>query len=860
MKRRALLVLLAVLTAGAAFHAQRDRAGRLAQGVARLVTDWTVTPAGALTPLAAFALHEVWSPDGRHLLVSCPQAHGASLQLVDAVSGAVVQTIVMPPGENLFSGIAYARDGREVYVAGGGDGSVHRFKVAPDARLTPDGRIAIGASTFPTGLALSEDGAHIFVTLNLRRALAVVDLTRRRLQRIVPVGGYPYDVAVTAGRVLVTNWADGTVTVLDESTFRTLTQVRAGRHPVALARSAQGRIAVANANDDTISLFTLAAPQRVSTIFVGEGTRKSSSPQDLAFSADGRRLYVALAGDDAIGVVALNGPGGQLIGRIPTGWYPAGVRVDERHHTLIALSVKGFGSAPNATGWFPDPERTAGPYQDGYENAAPDRDVSRMMGGLLERIRIPDGAQLAAESRRVRLNDRPASLGSPLPPAAARITHVIYVIRENRSYDQVFGDEAFADGDPDVTIFGREVTPNGHALAERFGLFDNFYVDAEGSSDGHNWSTAADASDYTERMHLQAGRPYDFEGASEINKAPGGYLWDAAAAARITYRDYGEWYSLDADQDGSRGRAIPAGSPCAGPISTNYLTGAKVFYYEREPVVTVPSGDVLCLPRQRLDDDRISPALAGHYDPQFRSWDLRYTDLDREAEWQRECATFVKDGDLPQLEIVRLGNDHTMGAPAGGYTPRAMVAENDLALGRLVEAVTHSPYWSSTAIFVVEDDASNGPDHVDAHRSPVLVISPYGSRPQPSADHAFADTAGLLKTMELLLGLKPMSHFDAAANPMASAFTERADLRPYDALPARVSLVAKNARNDLAARLSLRLDLSHEDAVDPDEMTRLIVATVPGSRAALEHLGRFGESGPNLVRRRRTAADDDASP
>ena len=853
----ALTAALVVFAGGAT--ALRDHVGMLGAKRARLVTDWTVTPAGAATTVGPSPMRAVWAPDGEHLLVGSSGYAMSALQVVEAATGRVSQTVKLPPSQGLFLGLAYSADGRHAYAAGGGDDLLHTYTVAADGTLKSDGDISVASAgprdaagvslfgdvaAFPAGIAVSSDGRSLYVALNEMHALGVVDLTARKLVRTAPVGGFPYDVAVSHGRIIVTNWADASATVLDEKTLDRVGQAVTGRHPTGIAVDGR-RVAIANANDDTVSLFMVDDPRHVTTIPVGHGELESSSPQDLAFSADGKRLYVALAGDNAIGVVDLAGPKGKLIGRIPTGWYPTGVRFDAKRNAILAISGKGYGSGPNATGVYPDPSRRSGPFQDGYQNADPELSVTNMMKGLVTRIPAPSAEELARATEEVRRDDRPASPGVKLPAEAAKIDHVIYIIRENRTYDQVFGDEAFADGDPEVTLFGREVTPNAHALVERFGLWDNFYVDADGSADGHNWSLAADASDYTERTMLQPGRTYDYEGASEIAKTPGKYLWDVAAEAGVSYRDYGEWYSLDRELAGNYGRAIAAGTECEGPVSTNYLGTAKTWHMLPGPAVG--PGQVVCLPKQRLDDEKIQPRLAGHFDPKFRSWDLQYSDVDREAEWKREFDHFVAEGNLPRLEILRLGNNHTMGGALGGYTPQAMVADNDLALGRLVEAVSHSKYWESTAIFVVEDDASNGADHVDAHRSPMLVISAYGSHRAPMADHSFADTAGLLKTIEALLGLKPMSHFDAVANPMSTAFAGPFDPRPFDALPARISTTAKNTVNDAAARAARRMDFIHPDAVEPEDLNGNIAvaaknATCGGVEAPCAAKGLWGTS------------------
>lgn len=818
--------------------------GLLSRHVARLVTGWVVTPAGSVTTLGNFPLSAAMSPNHKNLLVSETAGSKRTLQVVDPETGKVIQSITMPRGSSVFAGLTYSRNGEYAYAVGGSDDTIHIFEVQANGQLVPNGNIPVVVHTsdpslnalgtgfmasFPIGLALSSDGQRLYTALNTVKEIAIVDIAQQKVVKTVATGGYPYGVVVAHGKVFVSNWGDANISVYNEKTWNRIALVPTGHHPSCLAVSSTGFVAVANANSDTVSTIPVDGPYRATSIFVGRGTQLSSSPEGLSFSADGKKLYVALAGDNAVGVVDVGAHGrGHLVGRIPTAWYPTDVLVDNAHRQLMILSAKGFGSGPNASGFYPNPARTSGPFLDGYGNAEPDRDVAQMMTGTLTRVSIPDGAQLARLSARVLADNHPGFSTRPRPASVAHITHVIYIIRENRSYDQVFGDEAFGNGDPDVTLFGRKVTPNGHALAERFGLFDNFYVDAEGSSDGHNWSDGANASDYLEKMDSQANRPYDFEGAAKISYNAGGYLWDDAAAVHVSYRDYGEFYSLGPDLGGTSGTIIAsAGSPCAGPISTNYLTGPLP--WEKAISLNVPPGKALCLPQQRLDDPRIQPHLVGHFDPRFRNWDLRYLDEDRVREWKREYAKFIATDSMPQLEIIRMGNDHTMGAVVGGYTPQAMVAENDVALGQLVDTVSHGPYWASTAIFVVEDDASNGADHVDAHRSPVLVISPYSSHSAKTADHTFYDTVSVLKTIELLLHMNAMSHFDASANPMWSAFSDAPQLKAFDALAPRISVTAKNTRHDAAARESMSFDFSQPDEGNPDLMRRIVWAAVRGA-------------------------------
>ncbi|HWC65018.1 MAG TPA: alkaline phosphatase family protein, partial [Thermoanaerobaculia bacterium] len=409
--------------------------------------------------------------------------------------------------------------------------------------------------------------------------------------------------------------------------------------------------------------------------------------------------------------------------------------------------------------------------------------------GDLRSIPVSELRRLPEHTRTV-LSGVPAPPREKLRPAFRKIRHIVYVIRENRTYDQVFGDDARGNGDPSLVLFGERVTPNAHALARTFSLLDNFYCNAEVSADGHNWSAAAFANDYVEKTYPDSysgrGWAYDYDGSNPLGRPRGGYIWDAAAKAGISYRSYG-WF-VDTASD---------------PPSTSV------------------------------------EGLVGRFDPAYRGWDLSYSDLDRIEEWAREFRQFEKNGDLPRLEIVYLPNDHTAGIAPGKKTPFAMVAENDLALGRLVDAVTHSRYFADTAIFVLEDDAQSGPDHVDSHRSPVLVVSPY--TPRAAVDSRQYSTAAVLGTIEAILGLSPMSQYDAAAAPMAFEFSGPFDPAPFSATPARVPLGEKNP--SAAKGASAELDFRRPDAIPDAALNDILYRAVQG-RPSPGVTVRFGSALP----------------
>jgi hypothetical protein len=434
-----------------------------------------------------------------------------------------------------------------------------------------------------------------------------------------------------------------------------------------------------------------------------------------------------------------------------------------------------------------------------------------MLQGAISIIQTPDVTALSALTRRVldltpykdttRLAPDDAPVASPIPRrvgGTSPIKHVFYVIRENRTYDQVFGDIARGNGDPSLTLFGEEITPNAHALAREFTQFDNFYVDAEVSYDGHAFSMGAYATDVAEKLwptnYGGRGTPYLSEGGFNIrdqygnfSAPPLGYLWDFAKRANVSVRSYGEFASWR-----RRGGEVRA--------------------------------DV--------------PGLEGLVHPSYPPFDLGVPDQHRADIWLDEFRQFDRDGNLPRLSIIRLGNDHTNGTSPGSPTPRAMVADNDLALGRIVEAITHSRYWKESAIFVLEDDAQNGPDHVDAHRSLLLSVSPFSHR--RSLDSTLYTTSGVLRTIELILGLPPMSQYDAAARPMYAAFQAAPDPAPFTHHPARVSLEEKNDWSSPGARASLRMNLREADMAPELELNEILWRSVRGHGAVMPPPRRTG--------------------
>ncbi len=790
-------------------------------------TGQTITPAGTHIEVNDRPLGMVLSPEGNQLVVVTGSNFAARrIHVIDVPAESITQSI--PIGDS-FVGVAFTSDGRTLYVGGGRDNNVKIYRRQEDETLRADGVVTIPASA-PSGVSLSPTDETLYVALNLKHAVGIIDTKTRQVSELA-VGIYPYTTVVTPDgeKVYVSNWGGrrpepgdvtdgvvpvvvdpetgiamtGTISVLDAKSRTVLTTIDVGLHPSAMVLSPDARrLYVANANSDTISVIDTEKDtvERTIDVRLFADAPLGSAPNALAVSTDGGTLYVANAANNAVAVVEPDRPGQPVLGFIPTGWFPTAVAVSADGRKLYVASGYGFGSiAP------PPPGREGRSYTDRV--------------GVVSILDVPDQKLLEEYTRQVLRNNgapggKEAAVGNekarslkkqPIPMNRGRkspIQHVFYIIKENRTYDQLFGDLPQGDGDLSLVQFGRNVTPNHHALAEGYVLLDNFYTTGDQSALGHQWANEAYANDY---VHKYGNARNDFAGTNPMAYASSGFLWDNARRHGKAVRVYGE-FALN---------TITPPNATWSDIYRDWLEGRE---------------EVTITPRTRV------AGLRDILAPRFPGFTMRVTEQRRVDEFLREFRQFEKDGNLPNLLILLLPIDHTNGTSPGFPTPRAMVADNDLALGRLVEAISHSRYWGESVLFVTEDDAQNGLDHVDGHRTVGLVISPYARR--EIVDSTRYTTISMFRTIEQILGLPPLNQYDLAAEPMFRSFTDEPDFSPYTALANQIPLDEMNpglaGLTGLQKRLaqeSLKMDFSEPDDAPENLLNRVIWHSVKGFQA-----------------------------
>jgi YVTN family beta-propeller protein len=783
-----------------------------------LPNGWHLTPVGKHVVTTDLPLNIFPLKDGKHALVATSGYNRHELLLTD-ITGEP-RAVASESVRQSWYGLAVDKAESKVWWSGGGYGKLHTFdlktgKLGRTSPADPEPKKETAPAKkatnnppprpFPSGLCLDEARGVLYSLSINTGELSVVNL-RDTGMKTTAIGGRPYDVVVGPHQVYVSDWAGRQVLVIDPAELRVVRKIPVGEHPNQMALHPDGRLFVACASSNGVSVIDTKRGHVTETIVTSLFPKapEGSTPDAVALAPDGKTLYVANADNNCVAVIDVEEPRKSAVrGFIPTGWYPTAVAVTPDGKNLLVGVGKGLQSKPNPFRKKEDKPLDDKELTEGVRRL-PFPYIGTTMHGALSVVPVPDANQLKEYTAQVYRNcpysdeqltaaphpERtaiPTKVGHPSP-----VRYVIYIIKENRTYDQVFGDLAAGEhprgtGDPSLCMFPRRVSPNHHKLAEEFVLLDNLYCNGQVSRDGHPWSTMAYNTDYMSRdWHLTYSRRkgVDDDDEGHLQNAPSGYLWDACARAGLSYRSYGEY-----------GKRVSDG------------TGA-------------------------LKMEGRVPGLIGHMCPDYgvpRKPGERVRDTDNVATFLKEYDAFVEKGTMPRFIVMSLGEDHTSGTTIGAYTPQACVASNDLALGRLIEHVSRGPLWKETAIFVIEDDAQNGPDHVDAQRTVGLVVSPYAKRKY--VDSTQYSTVSLVRTMELILGLEPLSQYDAAARPMFNSFTARPDLTAYDHEPARIDLNAKNTKLAYGADRSGKMDFSEYDRIDDFELNEILWHAVMGPNA-----------------------------
>jgi len=794
----------ALLGGTLAYAAQRTTtAGPRPDGTAVNPVGQRITPAGDQATLGNLPLNAALHPDGKTLLVTNDGQGVQSLQLVDVADTEVAQTLNYPSPESLYIGAAWSPDGRTAYASAAANSKIRVLsydgsRLAEGTALqlptrTPDGT---AVTLFPAGLAVTPDGGRLVVADQLGNAVTTFDLPSGA-PRTVAAGARPVWVTLAKdGRTAyVSDQGGDTLDVVDVSgsTPAVTGQIEVGLHPNKSVLSRDGStLYVANGDADTVSVVDLGSQKQVRTISVQPGRRQpvGSNPTGLALAPSGRTLYVTNSGNNAVAVVDLGK--GKVDGLIPTGWYPSSVTWAGGR--LLVTNAKGLGAGPNTGPGQPNPA-DPGPKD-------PQKYTASMMEGTVSNVAAPSRSDLAAFTKQVRTNNTPVATRGhvvPLHPGQrSPIKHVIYVVKENRTYDQVLGSLGKGNGDPSINLFGDDSAPNTRELARRFTTIDNFYADAEVSANGWNWVAQANSNPYAEQIwpanYSNRKGPYPSENANPENAAQdpaSSYLWQRFDAAGVSFANFGFYVSRSGDE-------FHAADPILDARTDHGFQGYDLACPDSSGTFAPVSGSCL---RPRVD----------RWLDSFHGWE--------------------SSGTMPTVQFVRLPNDHTSGTSVGRPTPQAMVADNDIALGRLVDAVSHSTFWKDTVILVTEDDAQNGPDHVDAHRTLALAISPYTQTGR--VDSTFYSTASMVRTIGLLAGTGPLTQFDDYSTPMSASFVDRPDLDPYDAITPTYPMTSVNGADAPMAAQMAAQHLEQADRIDERTFNEAIWQDVKGKGSVM---------------------------
>jgi YVTN family beta-propeller protein len=747
-----------------------------------LPNGWSLTPVGKSLPLGDLPLNIAVSPSKKYLAVTNNGQSTQSLQLIDVKSEKVRSTVVIPKS---WYGLKFSADEKFLYASGGNDNWILKYAVQNN-RLVLKDSIKLGErwpnKISPTGIDIDDARNLLYVVTQENDSLYVVDLKTKKTIRGKKLGGEGYSCVLSPDKKLlyISCWGCDRVYIYNTQVGEFSGEISVGDNPNEICLSKNGTyLFVANANDNSVSVINTGERKVIETLNAAlyPNSPSGSTSNGVALSEDEKTLYIANADNNCLAVFDVGSPGNSKSrGFIPTGWYPTNVKVIGTK--IFVTNGKGFSSMANPFG--PNPVRREGDVVwHGSDTSMSEQYIGGLFKGRLSIINTPSESQLSIYSQAVYHNapyskeKESASTGEPGNPIPMKvgdkspIKYVFYIIKENRTYDQVLGDLKQGNGDASLVLFGEKYTPNQHKLAKEFVLLDNFYCDGEVSADGHNWSMGGYATDYLEKhwptSYGDRGGNYDAEGTREIANNKNGFIWDHCKRNGVSYRTYGEF----------------------------------------------------------ADDYKANiPVLEHHFCPYYTSWDQRVRDTTRFYQWRREFDSLVAVNAVPQFNSLRFINDHTEGLAHDRPTPFSHVADNDWAVGLFIEHLSKSKIWKESAVFIVEDDAQNGPDHVDAHRTTAYVAGGFVKRGY--VDHTMYSTSSILRSIELILGMPPMTQYDAAAEPMWRCFSPTLNLTPFTSVPAQIDITQRNMAMNEWQRRSEKFNFTKEDAV-PDMEFNLVL-------------------------------------
>jgi YVTN family beta-propeller protein len=761
-----------------------------------LPNGWSLTPVGKQVGLGDLPLNTAVSHNKKLMAVTNNGQSTHSVELIDIATGKKVDSVAIPKA---WYGLAFSDNDQSLYVSGGHDNLVNKYSIANN-KLQFVEKFVLGkawpAQIGTAGLDIDEKvNKKLFVVSKEGKSLFVFDLNKKMIHNKLDLGAEAYACVLSPDKntLFISLWGDQKVLVYDVISEKITSSIAVGDHPNELLLTKNGGLLyVANSQDNTVSVINVKTSKVVETLNVAlfPSSPSGSTTNGIALSEDEKTLFIANADNNCLAVFDVSVLSkSNSKGFIPVGWYPTNVKVVGKK--IYVTNGKGLSSSANPYG--PNPINKAqvvlSHLGDSTKPVAVQY-IGSLFIGTLSIIDIPSSEQLSIFTKAVYKNTpytkskellAEGAAGNPIPMKVgdkSPIKHVFYIIKENRTYDQVLSDVKGGNGDTSLLLFGENITPNQHKIVKDFVLLDNFYVDAEVSADGHNWSMGAYANDYVEKnwpaSYGNKGGTHGTSGTLKIGNNKDGFIWDLCAKYKLSYRSYGEFVADD--------------------------FGTK----------------------PRLE------SLKGH-SAVFAPYGLKVMDTMRVQQWKRDFDSLIAINAVPQFSTIRLGNDHTEGMREGRPTPFAHVADNDLAVGMLIDHLSKSSVWKESVVFILEDDAQNGPDHVDAHRSPAYVVGPFVKR--KFVDHTMYTTSGMLRTMELILGLPPMTQYDAAATPMWRAFTNKPDFSTFSHLKSNVNLGEVNSSKTAVAKLSEQFDWSKEDKVPDLIMNEILWQGIKGTPA-----------------------------